>query len=64
MPKINSNIASITLGKAQWYPSGSNYQPTSSAPATAAQFDIQVSSLVSGDLISNSELNPYIIPLL
>jgi ethanolamine utilization microcompartment shell protein EutS len=62
MPKTNLNIAQIlTPGKIQWYPSGSNYQPTSSAPATSAQFDIQVNSLVSGDWISNSVLNPYII---
>lgn len=65
MPKTTLNIATINQGKVQFYPSGSNYQPTSSAPATAAQFDIHIPSTVGGDWISNSELNPYIvIPLI
>jgi hypothetical protein len=65
MKKLTQNISSVQLGKVQFYPSGSNYQPTSSAPATAAQFDIHIPSTVGGDWISNSELNPYIvIPLI
>jgi hypothetical protein len=61
MKKTTLNISTFNQGKVQFYPSGSNYQPTSSAPATAAQFDIHIPSTVGGDWISNSELNPYII---
>ena len=61
MKKTTLNIATINQGKLQFYPSSSNFQPTSSAPATAAQFDIHIPSTVGGDWISNSVLNPYIV---
>ena len=61
MPKLTSNIIGGIKGDLEFYPSGTLYQPTSSAPATAAQFDIHIPPTVGGDWISNSELNPYII---
>ena len=61
MLKITENTIEGVGGDLQFFPSGTLYQPTSSAPATAAQFDIHIPPTVGGDWISNSELNPYII---
>ena len=48
----------------QIFPSGSTYNPTSSAPSTAANFEITVSETVGSNLISSEELNPFLrIPI-
>ena len=57
---IYNQIGTTYDGKFQVFPSKSLYTPTSSAPATAAQFDIIIPPEMKGDMISNTESNPYI----
>lgn len=66
MPKYNQHIAIISdpLNGLSLFPSGSNYIVTSSAPAVAAEVQIKFPPTLNGDLISNTELNPFIrIPI-
>ena len=58
---LNRNSIFIsTDGKIQFFHSESKFQPTSSAPATAASFHIIVDENVGGSIISDSAMNPYI----
>ena len=45
----------------QFYPSESAFSPTSSAPATSAEYELIFPSTLGGNLISDSEANPFII---
>ena len=42
------------------FPSESLFNPTSSAPSTAATVEIKVSPTLEADLISSTVLNPFI----
>ena len=67
MPEYNQHIAIVSDSThgLLFYPSGSNYNVTSSAPATAAEVEIKIPPTLNGNLISNTELNPYIrIPII
>ena len=65
---IYTNVNIVTGnpdGSITFTPSGSAYAPTSSNASTAGQIDIVVSSHPISNLISNTELNPYLqIPLI
>ncbi len=65
---IYTNVPIVTGnpdGSITFTPSGSAYAPTSSNASTAGQIDIVVSSHPISNLISNTELNPYLqIPLI
>jgi hypothetical protein len=67
MPKYNQHIAIISdpINGLSLFPSGSNYIVTSSAPAVAAEVQIKFPPTLNGNLISNTELNPFIrIPII
>ncbi|MDB4572104.1 hypothetical protein N9Z72_02370 [Akkermansiaceae bacterium] len=63
MPNYSTfnTIISDTLSGLQFYPSESQYIPTSSAAATSAEYELYFPSTLGGTLISNTEANPYII---
>ena len=63
MPNYSTfnTIISDTLNGLQFYPSESQYIPTSSAAATSAEYELYFPSTLGGNLISNTEANPYII---
>tara|TARA_Y100000385_G_scaffold276083_1_gene321392 strand:+ start:1386 stop:3524 length:2139 start_codon:yes stop_codon:yes gene_type:complete len=54
-------ITTDVINGIQLYPSGTAYLPTSSNAATAAEFEIIIPPTLNGNLISNTEPNPYII---
>ena len=57
---ITDNVNGIQI-----YPSESILSPTSSNPAVSAEFEILVPSTLPGNIISNTQLNPYIrIPII
>ena len=66
MAKTTSlRIISNATNGLQIYPSGSILSPTSSAPATATEFELLVPSSLPTNIINTSSLNPYIrIPII
>ena len=66
MAKTTSlRIISNTTNGLQFFPSESILSPTSSAPSTATEFEVLVPSTLPGNIISNTQLNPYIrIPII
>ena len=66
MAKTTSlRIISNTTNGLQFFPSESILTPTSSAPSTATEFEVLVPSTLPGNIISNTQLNPYIrIPII
>jgi len=67
MPKSEQHIAIVSdpVNGLSLFPTGSNYNVTSSAPAVAAEVQIKFPPTLNGDLISNTELNPFIrIPII
>ena len=62
---LNNNILIDNTSGIQLYPSHSQYNPTSSAPATAAEVEIRVSNDLNSNLISDTTKNPFIrIPII
>jgi len=62
---LNNNIIVNNENGIQLYPSHSQYNPTSSAPATAAEVEIRVASGLNSNLISDTLQNPFIrIPII
>ena len=67
MPTYQNNIsiASTTTDGLLFFPSGSAFNVTSSAPATATEVEIIVPPNLGGTLISDTVANPFIrIPVI
>ena len=62
---LNNNIIIDNTNGIQLYPSHSQYNPTSSSPATAAEVEIRVANDLNSSLISNTTKNPFLrIPII